>query len=59
MITGKEVFAKSLLGKNGTPPLGDRFYCEKSLRSILKRKEKDLCVGERKGTVVLKQALKK
>ena len=37
---------KSLFGKNGTVPFGDRFYCEKSILSFLNRKEKGyLCRG--------------
>jgi len=31
---------KGLVDKNGTVPLGDRFFCENYLLSILKRKEK-------------------
>ena len=33
---------KSLFGKNGTVPFGGRFYCEKSLLSVWKRKESHL-----------------
>ena len=34
------VFLQCLFGKNGTVPFGDRSYCEKSVLSALKQKEK-------------------
>lgn len=42
---------KGLFGKNETVPLGDRSHHGNSFCSVLKGKERMICMGEQNGTV--------
>ena len=57
LLVIKFYLAKSPFGWNGSVLFGDCFYCKKRVLSVLKRKERAICMGKRNGTVPTEHAV--